>query len=68
MAATTIQDWPKEVQELVRHMSEEVNHGSWQNLKAAETTRAQEYAKRKHRQGTNNGVIVDELGATHAKL
>ena len=41
---------------------------SWQYLKAAETTRAQEYAKRKHRQGANNGVIVDELGATQAKL
>eukprot|EP01043_Picozoa_sp_COSAG02_P021105 COSAG02_NODE_1061_length_14864_cov_7.878090_8_plen_286_part_00 len=66
LAATTIQDWPKEVQELVRHMSEE--DGSWQNLKAAETTRAIEYAKRKYRQGTNNGVIVDELGATQAKL
>ena len=66
MAAATIQDWPKEVQELVRHMSEE--DGSWQNLKAAETARAQEYAKRKHRQGTNDGVNVDELGATQAKL
>ena len=66
MAATTIQDWPKEVQELVRHMSEKDD--SWQTLKAAETTRAQEYAKRKHRQGSNNGVILDELGATQAKL
>ena len=66
MAATTIQGWPKEVQELVRHMSEKDD--SWQTLKAAETTRAQEYAKRKHRLGANNGVIVDELGATQSKL
>jgi hypothetical protein len=66
LAATTIRDWPKEAKELVLHMSGEDD--SWQNLKVAETTRAQEYANREHRQGANIGVIIDELGTTRAGL
>jgi|EP01046_Picozoa_sp_COSAG06_P036262 hypothetical protein len=31
---------------------------SWQELKVAETARAQEYASREQRQGTNAGVVI----------
>ena len=56
--AATIRAWPRAAQELVRHMSGGAIEDSWQELKVAETARAQENASREQRQGTNAGVVI----------